>query len=297
MKAFDQRKTPRIPQRFQVKFLKQGFDLTLEGVTANVSQKGAFIKTHHWRSLHAGDPAVFTIFLPPDFTGQDKIVGLQGAAVVTRIDQENEGFGVEFVKSLKQFEPVKVAEVAGKTRYKKLAYYLSTFKDYAAAEFVSTFPNGFLIEKTENFLDKEVMFQFLTAVVDDAHALEHLQEAKVRTAILAARVIEIRKRKDVAEPNMITIGRSPENDIVIYNKMVSRRHAYLLLNHLEGTCSLVDIGSTNGTFLNDIQVTPHEEYPLNEADEITFGIETKVVYFSSEAFRTFLSELNSPQHV
>jgi hypothetical protein len=294
MKAFDQRKSPRIPQRFQVKFLKHGFDLTLEGITANVSQKGAFVRTQHWRSLQTGDPAVFTIFLPPDFTGQDKIVGLQGAAVVARIDQENEGIGVEFVKSLKQFEPVKVAEVAGKTRYKKLAYYLSTFKDFAATEFASAFPNGFLIEKTENFLDKDVMFQFLTDVVDDAHVLKHLQQGTVRTAILAARVIEVRKRKNVAEPNMITIGRSPENDIVIYNKMVSRRHAYLLLNHLERTCSLVDIGSTNGTFLNGSQITPHEEYSLNEADEISIGIETKVVYFSSEAFHTFLSELKSP---
>ncbi len=297
MRPFDQRKSPRIPQRFQVKFLKQGFDLTLDGLTANVSQKGAFIKTKHWRSLQAGDPAVFTFYLPPDFTGQDKIVGLQGAAVITRIDQENEGIGVQFIKSLKQFEPVTIAEVAGKTRYKKLAHYLSTFQDFALTEFFTAFPNGFLVEKSERFFDKNVMFQFLTDVIEDEHVLEQLQQGTVRTAILEARVIEIAKRKDVAGPNMVTIGRSPENDIVVYNKMVSRRHAYLLLNHFKKTCSLVDIGSKNGTFLNGNQITPHEEYQLNEADEISIGPKTKVVYFSSKAFHTFLSELKSSQRV
>jgi hypothetical protein len=56
MKPFDQRRSPRIRQIFQVKFLKQGIDLTLDGKTANLSQKGAFIKTKHWRFLQAGDP-------------------------------------------------------------------------------------------------------------------------------------------------------------------------------------------------------------------------------------------------
>lgn len=276
-----------------MKFLKQGINLTLDGKTANLSQKGAFIRTKYYRSLQAGDPAVFTFFLPPNFTGQDKVVGLQGSAVITRVDQENEGIGVEFIKNLKQFEPVTVAEVAGKARYKKLAYYLTTFEELALPEFAMAFPNGFLVEKSEKFLDKNVMFQFLTDVVEDEHVLQQLQNGTVRRAVLDARVIEIAKRKDVAEPNMITIGRSPDNDIVVYNKMVSRRHAYLLLNHIERTCNLVDIGSTNGTFLNDAKITPHEEHQLTEADEISIGPETKVVYFSTKAFHTFLSELKA----
>lgn len=294
MKPFDQRRSPRIRQIFQVKFLKQGIDLTLDGKTANLSQKGAFIRTKHWRFLQAGDPAEFTFFLPPDFTGQDKIVGLQGSAVITRIEEENEGIGVEFIKNLKQFEPVVVTEVAGKARYKRLAYYLTTFEDLSWPEFFTAFPSGFLVEKSERFLDKNVMFQFLTDVVEDEHVLQQLQNGTVRTAVLNSRVIEIAKRKDITQPNMITIGRSPDNDIVIYNKLVSRRHAYLLLNHREKKCSLIDIGSSNGTFLNGTKITPHEEYQLAEADEISVGPETRVVYFSSKAFHSFLSEIKSP---
>lgn len=291
MRSFDQRKNPRIRQGFKVKFLKQGLDLTLEGITADLSQKGAFVKTRHWRSFQAGDPAVFTFFLPPDFTGQSKMVGLQGSAIISRVDQENEGLGIEFIKSLKQFDPVVTSDVAGKIRYKKLAYYLSTFEASALRRFITAYPNGFLVEKSEKFLDKGVIFQFLTDVVEDEHVLEQLKEGKVRTAILDARVIEITKRKDITDPDKITIGRSPDNDIVVYNKLASRRHAYLDISSPDKACVLVDVGSTNGTFLNGSQINPQEKYPLSDADEIAVGPETKVIYFSSNAFHAFLSEL------
>jgi hypothetical protein len=293
MRTFDQRKSPRIRQNFQVKFFGQGVDHALEGMTANLSQKGAFIRTRHYRSFQAGDTGEFTFFLPPDFTGQNKAVGLQGNAVITRIDQENEGIGVEFIKSLKQFERVTIPEVAGKIRYKKLAQYLSTLEDLALSQFVAAHPNGFLVEKSEKFLDKDVMFQFLTDVGEDEHVLKQLRQGTVRSAVLDARVIEITKRKDMSEPNKITIGRSPENDIVVYNKMVSRKHACLQLSSEDQACFLVDAGSSNGTFLNNTQITPHKKYQLTDADEISIGPETKVLFFASKAFHTFLSELKS----
>ena len=295
MRSFDQRKNPRIKQRFQVRFLKHGLDLTLDGITANFSQKGAFICTKHYPSLQVGDLAVFTFFLPPDFTGQNEIVGLHGSGVITRVDQENEGVGIEFIQSLKQFEPVTTSDVAGKIRYRKLAYYVADFEDLALNNFVAAYPNGFLVEKSERLLDKNVMFQFLTDVVEDMQVLEQLWQGDARPAILEARVIEIEKRKEINHADRITIGRSPENDIVVYNKMASRRHAYLDISRSDGTCILVDTGSTNGTFLNDRKIATNEKYPLTDADEISIGPETKVVYFSSNAFHTFLSELKPPK--
>jgi len=291
MRTFDQRKSPRIHQSFRVKFLRQGVEYTLEGTTANLSQKGAFIRTKDYRSFQTGEPGEFTFFLPPDFTGQDKVVGLQGNAVITRIDQDNEGIGVEFIKSLKQFERVAISEVAGKIRYKKLARYLATFEDLALSQFVAAHPNGFLVEKSERFLDKDVIFQFLTDVVEDEHVLEQLRQGTVRSAVLEARVIEITKRKDISEPDKITIGRSPDNDIVVYNKLASRKHAYLQLSSADQACFLVDAGSSNGTFLNNTQITPHKKYQLTDADEISIGPETKVLFFASKAFHSFLSEL------
>jgi hypothetical protein len=65
----------------------------------------------------------------------------------------------------------------------------------------------------------------------------------------------------------ITIGRAVENDIVITSKRVSREHARV---RREGwRVILEDLGSTNGTFLNDERVlTPVE---LHDEDRIKIG--------------------------
>jgi pSer/pThr/pTyr-binding forkhead associated (FHA) protein len=65
----------------------------------------------------------------------------------------------------------------------------------------------------------------------------------------------------------VTIGRAIENDIVITSKRVSREHACV---RREGWRAILeDLGSTNGTFLNDERVlTPVE---LHDEDRITIG--------------------------
>ncbi len=46
-----------------------------------------------------------------------------------------------------------------------------------------------------------------------------------------------------------TVGRMPDNDVVLPDAYVSRRHCAVLV-HAGGRCELHDIASKNGTFLN-----------------------------------------------
>ncbi|MFD9243592.1 FHA domain-containing protein [Streptomyces sp. NPDC059556] len=60
----------------------------------------------------------------------------------------------------------------------------------------------------------------------------------------------------------IRIGRSPDNDVVVSDLVVSRHHAELRA-HPDGTYSIHDLGSHNGTYLNgapvaDARVTPDD---------------------------------------
>jgi len=64
------------------------------------------IRSKDRHSLEAHDPVVLTFFLPPDFTGQNKTIVLQGEAVITRIDQENKGMVVEFINTFREFERI-----------------------------------------------------------------------------------------------------------------------------------------------------------------------------------------------
>ncbi|MES0371070.1 MAG: FHA domain-containing protein [Mariprofundaceae bacterium] len=63
-----------------------------------------------------------------------------------------------------------------------------------------------------------------------------------------------------------TIGRKPENTIHIDNLAVSGRHARVLM--IGSKAILEDMGSTNGSFVNDKQITKHI---LQHGDSILIG--------------------------
>jgi hypothetical protein len=62
-----------------------------------------------------------------------------------------------------------------------------------------------------------------------------------------------------------TIGRAPENDVVIQDAYVSRRHCAILV-HAGDSCELHDIASKNGTFVNGRKLAGPT--PLAAGDEI-----------------------------
>jgi chromosome segregation ATPase len=65
---------------------------------------------------------------------------------------------------------------------------------------------------------------------------------------------------------LITVGRTSENDVCIPSKLISRRHARLLVGAAGAT--IEDAGSTNGCFVNGQQVQSH---PLQEGDVLELG--------------------------
>jgi pSer/pThr/pTyr-binding forkhead associated (FHA) protein len=63
-----------------------------------------------------------------------------------------------------------------------------------------------------------------------------------------------------------TIGRMPDNDVVLNDPYVSRRHCAVLV-HVAERCELHDIASKNGTFINGQKI--NGPTPLNSGDQIT----------------------------
>jgi len=91
--------------------------------------------------------------------------------------------------------------------------------------------------------------------------------------------------RDVAEPLVFEpgeetiIGRRdptaldmPDIDLALYDAAelgVSRRHG--MIRRGEDTLTLVDLDSTNGTFLNGQRLIPHQPRVLRDGDEIRMG--------------------------
>jgi putative secretion ATPase (PEP-CTERM system associated) len=89
--------------------------------------------------------------------------------------------------------------------------------------------------------------------------------------------IEIRNQDEtVAEhyfgPGRIIIGRSPDNEIYIQSKFVSRHHAQLTSDQYG--CAIEDLNSTNGVFIGEERIKKHR---LKDGDVVSLGIH-KLVY-------------------
>ena len=97
--------------------------------------------------------------------------------------------------------------------------------------------------------------------------------------------LEIHTHKDrgktwerVFDQGEVTIGRASSSDVALQDprRIVSSHHAEI--RRKAGACVLVDVGSTNGTSMNEQQLVPQREYPLQEGDRI--GIGAFIILFS-----------------
>ena len=78
---------------------------------------------------------------------------------------------------------------------------------------------------------------------------------------------ERRLSKRIRISSRTTVGRDDDNDICFPDTMLSRHHAEFQLR--SGCYHIVDLASTNGTYVNDVRV--HGEQVLGDGDVVTVG--------------------------
>lgn len=69
------------------------------------------------------------------------------------------------------------------------------------------------------------------------------------------------------KPGEMRLGRAPDSDIFVRDKLVSSRHASISLSS-SGECRIRDLGSTNGIFVNGVR---RSETVLRPGDTLRFG--------------------------
>src|SRR5688572_33435038 len=76
----------------------------------------------------------------------------------------------------------------------------------------------------------------------------------------------------VFKGEVVTLGRTSGNDVILpdTDKRVSGKHARL--ERRDGVWHLTDVGSTNGTYLNDKKIEAKKPFGLKSGDRMSLGL-------------------------
>ena len=178
-----------------------------------------------------------------------------------------------------------------KLSVEKALDYLMNLKNIGPNRFLKNYPHPVLLKnyRTESSRSKLAM----VVTVSGSEVEEYLSNAArlEDEALLEALVIPLEKRDVNSPEHMLFVGRSPNNDIVVDNEMVSKLHAYFCQVPGSDNYQVVDMNSTNGTFLNGQRLAPSVKKNLENADVLSFGPETRLEFFSSTGFCQLLQRL------
>jgi pSer/pThr/pTyr-binding forkhead associated (FHA) protein len=160
--------------------------------------------------------------------------------------------------------------------------YVGLAEQTSREEFAARFPLGFLIGKAPPAPPRHqhVTMGFANTAV---YGKTRAAVAAVARATGAPLALEVRKVQPQF-PAMITVGRTPNNDIAVDDLTVSKFHAYFRVSD-EGV-DLTDAGSKNGTWLNGLPLAAKTPAPVRSGD---------VIRFAQSAFK-FLSPGDSWEH-
>ncbi|MBA4420183.1 MAG: hypothetical protein C0391_03460 [Anaerolinea sp.] len=95
----------------------------------------------------------------------------------------------------------------------------------------------------------------------DASSL-NIQEAEVNSPYL----IDPNERVVSITTSIFNLGRRDDNDMIIQDARVSRQHAQI--RSTPNGCMLFDLGSTGGTYVNELRITQHQ---LHQGDVISLA--------------------------
>ena len=141
-------------------------------------------------------------------------------------------------------------------------------------EFLALYSNSFLISSLSNLnieMDSAI-YRYQQRNQQNkptTEAITDLEDTKLEQAWAKQGWITPVKSKRGGQIQMINIGRTADNDIILPLASISKLHACIILVQNQGTY-ILDGGSTNGTFIGSERVSSHKQL-IRSGDVIRFG--------------------------
>jgi pSer/pThr/pTyr-binding forkhead associated (FHA) protein len=117
-----------------------------------------------------------------------------------------------------------------------------------------------------------------------------------RSLILKGHQLPAREVRQVrpGPSGQVTQGRLPDNDVVIADPTVSSHHATFVGDVRTGTCQLQDIGSSNGTLVNNRPLVVGKPEVLFDGDLLTFGDSSHLFFYPGGLYDVIRANLEDP---
>ena len=164
---------------------------------------------------------------------------------------------------------------------KKVQSYLDRVSEGCVeAEFVAEFPFPVLVE-----LEGQA-----GGAGDAGMMTERLDAQNIRLQAKNSRhanVYEI--RGEDAKATSVSVGRADASEIKVDHGSVSKDHAEFILEG--GSLKLMDLGSTNGTFINNRRLEPNTAELVSADDTVRFGLATGFYLLHAPGFFQYLTTL------
>jgi len=98
------------------------------------------------------------------------------------------------------------------------------------------------------------------------------------------RCIPLRTVRRTENGNRLSIGRSRQSDVFVNQRSVSKHHATLILDHVNGEFTLIDESSRNGTYLNGDRIAAGADTAIWPGAHLCFG-DAAFVFIDSMTLR------------
>jgi pSer/pThr/pTyr-binding forkhead associated (FHA) protein len=177
-------------------------------------------------------------------------------------------------------------------QHRPLSYYLKELVEVSSSQFLEIHKHPTLLFWESPGQDQDTELQFGTLIIGRLEDQPEASFGENVSQMAQISVIEVRKRATSTPSRMILVGRSPDNDIVIVDKTISKLHAYFQKAEDSDIYEVFDAGSTNGTKVNEQLLTSHSPHPLKNLDRIDLGPTIQLMYLTPEGFYDLLAQMN-----
>ncbi len=158
--------------------------------------------------------------------------------------------------------------------------------DSSEEDFCRSFPDPFLLVEFEGAqavgeLDTAVEYHkkgLSDTVAGIPTGLERIKDDKICTV------------KGASPTHAVSLGRSPENDIVLDYPRVSKRHAQIHKD-TAGLFVLKDTGSTNGTVVNSKKIPKGGSITLGNGDRLELGGDFVAIFYTPSGLFSYINRL------